>query len=275
MSRTAVVHLVRACNGLAPFVRFLDAYRRGRGGMDHDLVVIFKGFSDETGLKSHRQALAGLAYDELRMPDAGFDIGPYREAVQKCTHDHLCFLNSFSVPLDPDWLAKLHHHARREGVGVAGATGSWESHSSDWYRLARRSDRSLLRRGWAAYQGLRLARVFPPFPNPHIRTNAFIASRSLLAGLQWPRAKTKTETFRFESGHHSMTRQILDRHLLVVVVGRDGIGYPPPQWMESATFRAGDQRNLLVSDNQTEAYAQADPAQQAWFNSLVWHPGQS
>ena len=39
-----VVHLVRAHNGVGPFARFLKSYEINRGGMEHDLLIVFKGF---------------------------------------------------------------------------------------------------------------------------------------------------------------------------------------------------------------------------------------
>lgn len=40
----AVVHLVRAKNGIAPFRSFLQSYARKSVGLPHDLVIVFKGF---------------------------------------------------------------------------------------------------------------------------------------------------------------------------------------------------------------------------------------
>ncbi|GAC1362778.1 MAG: hypothetical protein NVSMB32_03570 [Actinomycetota bacterium] len=43
------------------------------------------------------------------------------------------------------------------------------------------------------------------------------------------------------------------------MVGRDGEAYPPDQWPQSKTFESGDQSNLLVADNQTQAWAALPP----------------
>lgn len=56
----------------------------------------------------------------------------------------------------------------------------------------------------------------------------------------------------------------------VLVVGRDGVAYPPERWRESATFRSGDQRNLLIADNRTEQYAAADPRFKRTLEEMAW-----
>jgi len=56
----------------------------------------------------------------------------------------------------------------------------------------------------------------------------------------------------------------------VVVVGRDGRGYEKERWAESETLWQGQQRNLLVSDNQTRQYAEADALGRAWLSRTAW-----
>ena len=52
MKELCLVHLARACNGIEPFRRFLDSYRDNPGGIDHDLLVVFKGFERQEEIKS-------------------------------------------------------------------------------------------------------------------------------------------------------------------------------------------------------------------------------
>ena len=56
------------------------------------------------------------------------------------------------------------------------------------------------------------------------------------------------------------------------VVGRDGVAYPSERWRESATFRSGGQRNLLIADNRTFQYEQADPAFKNTLERMAWGP---
>jgi hypothetical protein len=116
-------------------------------------------------------------------------------------------------------------------------------------------------------------RSFVPFPNPHVRTNAFMIERSLMLSLEWPAVRTKTSAWKLENGRPSVTRQVWARDLEALVVGRDGRAFQPPSWPESRTFRSGDQDNLLVADNRTREYAEAPPERRRWLAGLAWGEG--
>ena len=47
-------------------------------------------------------------------------------------------------------------------------------------------------------------------------------------------------------------------NLQVLLVGREGRPYEKEEWSRSKTFRLDNQQNLLVADNQTRQYDQAD-----------------
>jgi len=88
--------------------------------------------------------------------------------------------------------------------------------------------------------------------------------------LDWPLPRRKRQAWRLESGRHGITRQILVRGLAAVVVGRDGVAYPPERWRESATFRSGGQANALFADNRTRQYEHASPALRATLERMCW-----
>jgi len=267
MGNLALAYLVRAQNGVAPAKTFLASYRQCSGGVPHDLVVIYKGFRNRELLQEHEAILRDYPHQSLRVGDFGFDIGAYWAAVQRHDHHFFCFLNSFSVLLDPDWLGKLLQQASRPEVGLAGATGSYESFLTNAIdRLQQYPKPRLL----APLVRLWLRGRFAPFPNPHVRTNAFIAKRETLLQIRPGRMFTKMDACRFESGTQGLTQQVLKLGLKVLVVGKDGRGYEPEEWSISRTFRQGDQENLLVADNRTRDYQQADPAQRAYLSRLAW-----
>ncbi len=47
MSDIAVAHLVRPAHGIETFESFLDAYSTFDAGVNHELIVIFKGFAED------------------------------------------------------------------------------------------------------------------------------------------------------------------------------------------------------------------------------------
>lgn len=294
MSELALVHLVRRQNGLAPFERFLESYREHPAGAAHQLVILLKGFPAGEGNPLYDRLLDGVPHRRLFVSDSGLDLSAYFEAVERLDHERFCFLNSYSRILDQGWLGKLARWLGEEGVGLVGATGSWQSMArgnsarrgegvaSRLTRLRVRTalalrDRrpgALARR--ASLWALRLAGVWqpardvPPFPNYHLRTNAFMIERRTLGRVRIGPLRSRLSAYKFESGYDSLTNQVLRLGLKVLVVGRDGEGYPPERWHVSNTFRQSRQENLLVADNQTEAYMATDPAARALLARDAW-----
>ncbi len=274
MSEIEVVHLVWAAAGIEPFRDFLVSYRQHPPGVDHDLVVLYKGFVAD-GLSEHQTLLADVPHRELRMPFEARDLGAYFWAAERCTGRYLCFINSYSTLLADGWLRTLHDRAIQPGVGAVGATGSWESFYSNYRRrLADLGPPASLMDQIKHLNRLRKLRRyrtnFDPAPNPHLRSNAFMIERSRWLGLQRSELKTKWQTWLFESGKRGMTAQLGASELEVYVVGRDGRSYPKDSWPESGTFRLGRQDNLLVSDNRTRQYDKADDAGKQYLRELAW-----
>lgn len=123
----AVCYLARAAEGLPAFRRFLDSYRRQPAGHPHDLVVIYKGFETETALWQARDLFRDVESRAVYCDDQRFDIGAYAIAAEMLEHEYICLLNTHSELLAPDWLAFLHAAIVQPGVGLAGATASYES----------------------------------------------------------------------------------------------------------------------------------------------------
>lgn len=267
------MYLAHAASGLASFRTFVESYHRHPAGVEHGLLVVYKGFGESRD--EHRQLLAGLSHREIDVPDRGYDVGSYREASRALESPYVCFLNSASEILSPNWLRMLFDHATRSEVGAAGATGSWESFLTNYEQSSRPPRDAFVLERWTRYvkRWLKLRRYradFFPAPNPHLRTNAFVIERTRWLSLAPGRLASKEDLWRFESGKQSMTRQLLAQGLEVMVVGRDGVAYPKTQWPASSTFRGGDQRNLLVADNRTRQYDEADEAEKRRLASLAW-----
>src|SRR3954469_23252887 len=156
-------------------------------------------------------------------------------------------LGGGSEVLADGWLASMYAAAREPGVGLVGATGSFESVADDYPA------------GW-----------FQPFPNPTFRTNAFMIERSLLFGLDIEELTDKLQCLRFESGAAGLTAQVLPRGLRPVVVDRAGVAHDMAAWPRSATFRSGGQAGLLVADNRTRDWEAGDAAFRDWLSGLSW-----
>lgn len=254
MSDTAVVYLFWGPLGIAPLERFAASYAAHPSGREHRLILLLKGVLDADAEARCRRLAAEVGGDCLGVENVGFDVDAYRWAAEHLTVRTLCFLNTASEILADAWLRTLATVLTPSEVGLVGATASNET---------------LLSSVPAPLRALMRHR-HPPFPNPHLRSNAFMLERELLLSLRWPATRRKRGAYELENGRLSITRQIMERGLQTLVVGRDGRGYGPESWGESHTFRSGSQENLLIADNRTRAYAAADRAHRAELARLAW-----
>ena len=253
-----VVYLAWAGAGSAAIERFSASLRAHPAGTHHTLLVAWKGYEDEDALGEVRRALDGIDHRELTIAPTGLDLSSYRRVADEVSADALCFLNTESEILADGWLDALSGHLCATGVGLVGATGSYESQ---------------LTSAPLPLRPLRAGR-YPPFPNPHMRTNAFMLRLATIQDLWWPAVARKRAAWELESGNRSLTRQILERGQTALVVGRDGQGYPPERWRESATFRVPGQPNLLVSDRRTRDYDAAELRAAQALSEHAWGRGQ-
>ncbi len=271
-----VVHLVWAPLGPGPVRSFLRSYHAHPPGIAHELVIVLNGApADDGPNRAGGRGTAALTREGLAAELAGtehrlitlerpvLDLAAYGLAARALNHQRLCFLNSYSVILADGWLAILTQALDDPGTGLVGTTASWESQSR-WIR------------GRARYWPYQLARLraarrdYPRFPNPHIRTAAFMIERTILLAMNLDAARDKRDTYLLESGRRSITRQVLERALRAVVVGRDGRVYGVKDWAVSRTYRSGEQDNLLVADRRTADWQSASPRLRRRLSRDAW-----
>ncbi|MGZ3847215.1 MAG: hypothetical protein ACXVBH_14230 [Flavisolibacter sp.] len=246
----------------------------------HELVFLFNGVENEEQLRPYHDLAFyyGLTYKSLRLKK-GWDLEAYRWAASQIDAAYILFLNSYSRFRGDNWLAHFITAMSQPGVGIVGATGSYHSiFSMIQYETSTRWEREksfnenfrkykLLVKNFILYRFW-----FPPFPNPHVRTNAFLVERKVFVDLSLIPIKKKYDAYRLESGRIGFTRQIIKRGLKPIVVGKNGEVYEIAKWRESNTFWIDDQANLLVSDNQTEKFMEADSQQRKFFTFIAWGP---
>ena len=66
MPDICVVHLVRKKNGMEPFRSFLESYLENPAGVDHELLILYKGFFREADIVSYEELLRGVFLDDYR-----------------------------------------------------------------------------------------------------------------------------------------------------------------------------------------------------------------
>ncbi len=271
--RICVAHLVRRHNGVEPLNRFLQSYLRHPAGRDHELLLILKGFG-RTLPRDFESVVSAVRHRRIWVPDVRFDIGAYDVAVHTGEHELYFLLNSFSVILCDDWLQGLSKHIEQPRIAAVGATGSFETLLP---RLPDGSEATYppllwpLRRKWRQRRRWRRELDFGlPFPNPHLRTNAFLIRASTWRSLRLPSLRKRYEANLFEAGRFGLSNQLAAMGLRPLVVGRDGLAYEVPQWPMSRTFRSGLQENLLVADNRTEKYLRSDAEKRRALALRTW-----
>ncbi len=326
-SPIALLYLARKAEGRKAFETFLDSYAAHPAGVEHDLIVVLKGFEERAEVEAAKALFSPFAKYFVVLPDEGFDVDAYCAAARRIQNEYICCLNTFSCVLADAWLGKLYAQAALPEVGIAGAMGSYESNQDSliffqkvvwfsthgtlsdkqrdlfsryfdfvlncmcpsapvpkvkkrglrgaWQRVRRQLFQERTYQAWwrstKAKVGL-FAELcnFPPFPNAHIRTNAFMMRRQLLVEVAGKPSANKLDVSRIESGPESLTRQLRRRGLKARIVGQDAIGYDVEDWFRSRTFRLGSQGNLLVADNRTRDYENASPGWRVTHAWLSW-----
>jgi hypothetical protein len=114
------------------------------------------------------------------------------------------------------------------------------------------------------------ASLFPSFPNPHIRSNAFMISKDRFLQRGQLATKSKLDCSIFESGMDSITRRVMSDGLRALVVGADGIGYDVQDWPKTNCFRTPGQPNLLIRDNQTDQFDRLTNPEQQSLTTMSW-----
>lgn len=273
MNDIAVFYLARRAEGFSKLDAFAQSYRDYPAGVKHDLVVIAKGFEDSE-LDTLSTIFREVPHQIVRVDeDAGFDLHAYFIAARVVQNPVTCFLNTHTRLRADGWLLKLYTNFSRTGVGLAGASGSYES-------LAERRAKK-----WLAVRpimiGLGAARKFlgalrqretggfPHFPNPHVRSNVFMMKRDVFLAMPAPE-KTKESCHWFESGVHGLTATLKTKGLKSIVVGADGRAFSELDWPSSGGYRSGDQSNLLADDNVSDLFRNSSKVHRRYLMRRAW-----
>jgi hypothetical protein len=299
LASVGVIYLYRFAEGELPARTFLDSYCTHPAGAEHDLHVILKGFPDEASSSAARALFDRVRVNLIELDDTGYDVGSYMAAAKLVANDQLLFLNTFSEILADRWLFHLHSALNRPGIGVVGATASWQSLSSGYTAAMLRfahwmrhpmayvrshfepagiagpsaaAHRRSLADIWLKIRGLADVYEFGSYANPHLRTNAFMTERKRFLSMRHAPFRRKADVYKFESGRRSMTKQILAMDLKVLVVDRRGAAYDLQDCRSSSTFWSGNQENLMIGDNMTRKYAFGSPELRHLLQNYAWQP---
>jgi hypothetical protein len=256
---TAVFYLIWSPMGARAVDRFRQSYDQHFVSFpSYELFYILNGY---TGQKELGERVIQSGLPVIQCPTAMLDMAAYHYAATQVPHKYVCFLGSYSRILHDDWTNNLVAAIKTPGVGIAGCTGSYESH---YTRCA-----AAAQKGGGYWDLEKVYKKYPPHPNPHIRTTGFIMEREKFLEYDCSRAVAKSVAFDIESGYTSLTNWLRCQGLRTVVVGVDGM-YDIDDWERSRTFRSGDQENLLVADNHTDIYDRASDPEREDLRAIAW-----
>jgi hypothetical protein len=241
MNVPTVLYVARKVNAPRFHRAFLESLIHHPAGADFQLLYVLKGYAPEEqdrALESLRARLP-CTVETVRYSDAVSPSLVYFELGK--TRPLLLALNSWSRILAPGWLRfYTDAFAADPSCGLVGATGSRE--------------------------GIPTA----PFPNPALRTNAFMMRGETMKKLDLGGLESRAGSLLFEAGPNSLTRQIQRLGLSALVVDRTGKLWPQSTWNQSETFRTGQQSGLLVADNRTAQYQHATLRRRRKLTALAW-----
>lgn len=277
-SKVSVVYLIWVPYGVELFKDFVISYKKYSSGFSHRLVLLFNGVNslDDTHSFHTVARQSHLEYESF-YKQSGLDLDSYFWLSKQIQSNYILFLNSFTLFLDNNWLLKLMKPVEDPKVGIISPSGSYQSYYSTVFlkNSWRWENTKSLKENYLKYKLLLKAIfywrfLFPPFPNPHIRTNAFLISRELFLSLKIKKLKNKLMAYQLESGYNSITRQIIKRKYEVLIVNKEGKTYKVNEWSNTNIFWKGNQEDLLISDKQTEYYRSSDDDIKNKLCQLAW-----
>jgi hypothetical protein len=201
--------------------RFVESYRVFNAGYAHDLYICVSGAS----LSQHSMAiLAGTQFRVLRYNGGGWDIGAYQHAAKHLLdYDFVICLNSQAHIVKANWLLFFVQAFEKFGVGVYGASSSFETF-------------------------------------PHIRTCCIAFPPRLI--LEYPLdARCRYDAELFEHSPKGFCPWAIEKGLPVCVVTQSGVDQLADSRNRPNVFRRGSQGELLIHDRHTIIYSSASPAE--------------
>jgi hypothetical protein len=201
--------------------RFVESYRAFPAGHAHDLYICVSGAS----LSQHSMAiLAGTQFRALRYDGGGWDVGAYQHAAKHLLdYDFVVCLNSQAHVIKANWLLFFAQAFEKFGVGVYGASSSFETF-------------------------------------PHIRTCCLAFPPRLI--LEYPLdVRCRYDAELFEHSPRGFSPWAIEKGLPVCVVTQSGVDPLAESRNRPNVFRRGSQGELLIHDRHTILYSSASPAE--------------
>ena len=253
--------------GIEYLKKFLACYEKFQSGEKHKLLICFKGFPNYQSLEKWKKEIK-VEFIELYEKDEknDFDIGSYFRIANLYKNNIILFLDTYTRMNCHSWLKIFLNNYKEKRL--IGATGSFSSISSQFLGFYYSQYSKFQQIKW----GLSHIKKFKLFPNPHVRTTAFLIKGHDLIQLNFEKEKfiNKIETNYFESGRKNLTVQLQNKGFDVGIVNSDNIFFYIKDWKLSNTYCLGNQSKLVFVDNRTDEYQNSDQNQKRKMYYFCW-----
>lgn len=216
---------------LEVFEQFVESYKNFSAGIEHNLIILIKKSTPRYFYNRIVEYTKKNNLKHIKLSDDGLDIGAFMLAAKELQGEYMFCIGSGMTILCDDWLLKFDNAFKNdEKIQLAGAMGSYAQGHSD------------------------------RFPNPHIRTCAFMMKRNLFlqyaASHKFP--ETKEDTWEIEHGADSLTNFVLNQGgQTVVVVNNDGNVFYTADWEKAQAYITLESK-AIMDDKWARRYALTD-----------------
>ena len=276
-----LVYLFReASNCLFYYNRFVESINWEEFNHHNvSLVILYKGQGTISNKPFISSKLKGkdVEFDLIDVPDRGFDLGAYAYYLDGKN----CFcmlLNSYAYFRDSSALSKIYrymheienYHRLKSLVIVTSI--SLSSHGV--YPLKKSLSLNQIMRNLLYYRwNLSSIEGYPSFPNLHFRTNGFIIHSHVYSEYMqiFGCPKNKQDCHLIESGENSLTNWLFQNNYNVVFFGSSSITDLKNIDKIRQNFRQDNQNELMVGDNQVDAYQKSTWWKKKMLNLKSWN----
>ncbi|MDD3437254.1 MAG: DUF4422 domain-containing protein [Candidatus Gastranaerophilales bacterium] len=229
--------------GIDAVENFLNSYNKFSAGIEHNLVIIAKNWTDKAIYDNLCSLVKENNAELIDLPDDGFDIGAFFRAANILKNEYVFFIGSGVSIIKDNWLLLFNNAFQSDDkIQLAGPMGAWEKGISG------------------------------RFPNPHIRTCAFMINRELF--LEYANSQkfpqTKEDTWHLEHCENSLSNFIYRKGYKAVVVNSDGEISESDDWVNSRTYMTPDDSKLIMEDKWVRKYHSAGESLKTYKEIIVW-----
>lgn len=274
----SLVYIARGENaGFTAINKFIRSYKNFNSGCDHELIVVFKGWPKDKlqDEKILRNEFKKLNANILEFDDDGFDWGVYMRVTKNINTEYICFLNTFSRPLNHNWLKNFYNAIKLDDVGMCGATSSYKAWKFSLPLFQWNFSSVLtypLKTFRRVYNNISLYGHYPDDFSPHIRSNGFIVKTQqfsdFISKSQIP--ITKRDCYKLESGNLSYSYHLIKNNYRLLAVDNLGVPYDIDEWVNSYTYCCPGQPGLCIADNNTDTYKNMNINKKKQMEYEVW-----